>query len=85
MIIATESVGRDENRNPITRIVKHLQPGSLVNIPAHLVDYVVTENGIAGPLEGMSVTERAEALIKIAHPKFQEELAKAAKERGIFQ
>ena len=85
MIIATESVGRDENRNPITRIVKHLQPGSLVNIPAHLVDYVVTENGIAGPLEGMSVTERAEALIKVAHPKFRDELVKAAKERGILQ
>jgi len=49
------------------------------------VDYVATENGIAGPLEGMSVIERAEALIKIAHPKFQDDLVKAAKERGIFQ
>ncbi len=55
MIIATESVGRDENRNPISRIVKFLKPGGLVNIPCHLIDYVVTENGIAGPLEGLSV------------------------------
>ena len=37
MIIATESVGRDENRNLISRIVKFLKPGGLVNIPAHLV------------------------------------------------
>ena len=83
MIIATESLGRDENRNPISRIVKFLKPGGLVNIPAHLVDYVVTENGIAGPMEGMSIAERAEALIKVAHPKFQDDLVKAAKERGF--
>ena len=85
MIIATESVGRDENRNLISRIVKFLKPGGLVNIPCHLIDYVVTENGIAGPLEGMSVAERADALIKIAHKDFQDELVKDAKERGIFQ
>ena len=85
MIIATESIGRDENRNPISRVVKFLKPGSLVNIPCHLVDYVVTENGIAGPLEGMSIAERAEELIKVAHPKFQDEFVKAAKDRGIFQ
>lgn len=85
MIFATESVGRDENRNLISRIVKYLTPGTMVNVPCHLVDYVVTENGIAGPLEGMSVIERAEALIKVAHPKFQDELVKAAKDRGIFQ
>lgn len=85
MIIATESVGRDEKRNPVSRIVKFLKPGGLVNIPCHLVDYVVTENGIAGPLEGMSVAERAEALIKVAHPQFQDELVKAARDRGIFQ
>jgi len=65
--------------------VKYLTPGTMVNVPCHLVDYVATENGIAGPLEGMSVIERAEALIKIAHPKFQDDLVKAAKERGIFQ
>lgn len=85
MIIATESVARDEKGDLISRIVKYLTPGSLVNIPAHMVDFVVTENGIAGPLEGMSVIERAEELIKVAHPKFQDELVKAAKDRGIFQ
>ena len=85
MIFATESVGRDEKRNLVSRIVKFLTPGTMVNVPCHLVDYVVTENGIAGPLEGMSVIERAEALIKVAHPKFQDELVKAAKDRGIFQ
>ncbi|MDD2671629.1 MAG: acetyl-CoA hydrolase/transferase C-terminal domain-containing protein, partial [Syntrophales bacterium] len=85
MIIATESVGRGEDRKPISRIVKYLKPGGLVNTPAHFVDYIVTENGIAGPLDGMSVAERAMALIRIAHPDFQDELVKAAKDRGIFK
>jgi len=49
------------------------------------VDYVITENGIAGPLDGLSVAERAEALIKIAHPKLQDDLIKAAKNKGIFR
>ncbi len=45
--------------------------------------YVVTEYGVADLL-GKSTTARALALIEIAHPKFQEELIKEAKEMGII-
>lgn len=45
------------------------------------VQYVVTEYGSVN-LRGKSTTERALALISIAHPDFREELLKQAKEIG---
>jgi acyl-CoA hydrolase len=47
------------------------------------VHYVVTEYGAAN-LFGKNLRERAEALINIAHPKFRDELEKAAKERKLL-
>ena len=47
------------------------------------VDYVVTEYGIT-QLAGKSTTERAEALIAIAHPDFRNELLAQAKELNIL-
>ena len=85
MIIVMASTTKDENGNLVSRIVPNLSPGALVGTLAVHVDYVVTENGIAGPMDGMSIDERAEALIKIAHPKLQEELVKGAKEKGLFK
>ena len=41
------------------------------------VDVIVTEFG-AAELKGQSLAERSRRLIKIAHPDFQEELARAA-------
>jgi acyl-CoA hydrolase len=43
------------------------------------VDYVVTEYGIA-QLRGRSLSERAAALLAIAHPDFREALAREASE-----
>ena len=43
------------------------------------VHYVVTEFGIAS-LCGKSIHERAQELINVAHPKFHDELTKAAQE-----
>ena len=48
------------------------------------VDNIVTEYGIAR-LHGKSLSERAKALISIAHPKFREELEREAKEFGLIQ
>jgi itaconate CoA-transferase len=45
--------------------------------------YIVTEYGIAN-LMGKSITERAEALIAIAHPKFRDDLIKQAKQLGYL-
>ncbi|MCG7343734.1 propionyl-CoA--succinate CoA transferase [Sporosarcina sp. ACRSL] len=68
----------------ISRIKLHLAPGSVVTTSKNYVDNVVTEYGIAR-LHGKSLSERAEALIAIAHPKFREELTREAKEFGLIQ
>ena len=51
----------------------------MVTIPMFYMDYLVTKHGIAN-LDCKNVRERAEALISAAHPDFQPELRKAAKE-----
>jgi acyl-CoA hydrolase len=51
----------------ISRIRAALPEGSLVTTPRHQTDIVVTEHGVA-ELFGRTVTERAHALIAIAHP-----------------
>lgn len=61
-----------------SKIVLELQPGAKVSISRNDIDHVVTEYGIA-KLRGKSVSERARALIGIAHPQFREELTAAAK------
>ncbi len=45
------------------------------------VDYVVTEYGVVN-LHGLSIRERAIALVSIAHPRFRTELLEAAKGLG---
>lgn len=57
----------------ISRIVPVLEPGAGVVTSRADVHYVVTEHGIAY-LHGKSLRERAEALIEIADPRFQQEL-----------
>ncbi len=62
-----------------SRIVPRLQPGAAVGVPMFYADYIVTEYGVAN-LDCKNIRERAEALISIAHPDFQDELREAAKE-----
>jgi acyl-CoA hydrolase len=45
--------------------------------------YVATEYGIVN-LKGKSVSERAKALISIAHPTFREQLERDAREKNII-
>jgi acyl-CoA hydrolase len=54
----------------ISRISATLPPGSLVTTPRQHTDIVVTEHG-AVELLGLTVDERAQALIEIAHPDFR--------------
>ena len=53
-----------------SRIVLHLGEGAVVTTARYDVQYVVTEYGIA-ELWGKTLSERAEALIAIAHPDFR--------------
>jgi butyryl-CoA:acetate CoA-transferase len=61
-----------------------LTPGAIVTTPRTATHMVVTENGIAN-LKGKSTWERAEALIAIAHPQFQDELVKKAEAQNIWR
>jgi 4-hydroxybutyrate CoA-transferase len=61
----------------VSTIVPQLEKGSLVTIPRHFADYVVTEYGVAR-LAGKSHRERVEELIAVAHPDHRAELWKEA-------
>ena len=63
----------------ISRVVPTLARGAIVTTPRTEVHWLVSEYGAAN-LKGKSTRERAKALIGLAHPKFREELAAAAKE-----
>ncbi|HXF04059.1 MAG TPA: acetyl-CoA hydrolase/transferase C-terminal domain-containing protein [Blastocatellia bacterium] len=78
-IIALPSTARG---GTVSRIVPVLRPGAGVVTTRADVHYVVTEYGIAY-LHGKNLRERAEALIRIAHPQFREELLRAARERRL--
>jgi acyl-CoA hydrolase len=69
-------------REEISKIVPLLKPGAAVSLSRNDVDYVVTEYG-AVRLKGLSVAERAELLISVAHPGFRGELSEAAKRYGF--
>ena len=57
-----------------TRVVAKLAEPGLVALPRHVADYVVTEQGVAS-LRGLSLAQRAAAMIEIAAPQFRESLA----------
>jgi itaconate CoA-transferase len=65
----------------ISKIVPRLS--GPVTTPRTDVHYVVTENGVAN-LKGLSSTERAQALIGLADPAFQDELTAAAKSMHLI-
>ena len=71
-IIALPSTTKD---GKISRIVAYVTEGGGVVTSRGHVHYVVTEYGIAS-LQGKSIRERALELIRIAHPKFRDELLK---------
>ena len=79
-IIVVESTTKNDQ---ISKIVPFFTPGTPVSVPRTDIEYVVSEYGIA-KLCGASITEKAHALINIAHPKFRDELTEAAKQMNIF-
>jgi acyl-CoA hydrolase len=68
----------------ISRIRPTLTPGSVVTTLKNTVDSVVTEYGVAD-LRGRSLSQRAHALINIAHPRFRDELSAEAKALGYLR
>ena len=67
----------------LSRIVPQLQPGAgVVTTRAH-VQHIATEFGIAH-LQGRTLSERAKALIAIAHPSARDGLTAAARKRKLL-
>lgn len=79
LLCLRSSTVRDEGR--VSRIVANLGPAMLVTTPRHQVDVVITEYG-AAELSGMTVRERARAMVEIAHPDTRDRLAEAADRIG---
>ena len=77
-IIALRSTAKNGTVSTITPM---LSQGSIVSVPRHDIDTVVTEHGVAR-LRGRTVSARTKALIDIAHPDFREELRAEARKLG---
>lgn len=75
-IIAMPSTVKEKS----SKIVIKIDDYAAVTTSRNDVDYVVTEYGIA-ELKGKTLRQRSENLIKIAHPKFREELIKYHNEK----
>lgn len=79
-IIALRSTAKG---GTVSKIQPGLTYGSVVSISRNLVDYVVTEYGIA-KLKDKGIRDRVDALIQIAHPDFREELAAQAEKLMLW-
>jgi 4-hydroxybutyrate CoA-transferase len=80
-IIALPSTAKNDT---ISRLVPSLKPGAGVVTSRGDVHYVVTEFGVAY-LHGKSIPERARELIRIAHPKFKDELEAFGRSRNWWR
>ena len=70
-------------RMVVARGYIHNSLGNIVTTPRSDMMYVVTEYGIVN-LKGMSVADRAKALISIAHPDYRESLEREARENALI-
>lgn len=62
-----------------SNIVPVISGGSVVSAPRTMIQYVATEYGVVR-LSGLSLRQRAQAMISIAHPDFREELSRYARD-----
>jgi acetyl-CoA hydrolase len=78
-IIALPSTTTLRDGTLVTRIACMLKQGAGVVTSRNHVRYVVTEYGVAD-LYGKTIRQRAQQLIRIAHPHFRVDLSKQARE-----
>jgi acyl-CoA hydrolase len=70
-------------RGTMSKIKPVLTHGSVVTTSKNEVDYIATENGLVR-LKGKTASQRAKALIGIAHPDFRDELVYEAKKLNLI-
>jgi len=78
-IIALPSTSTLRNGNIVSKIVPMLKHGAGVVTTRNHVHFVVTEFGVA-ELYGKTVRQRTQALIKVADPRFRDEITAKARE-----
>lgn len=66
-----------------SKILPALKEGAVVTLSRNDVHYVVTEYGVAD-LRGKTVRERAQALIKVAHPVHRDNLTMFARKHNLL-
>lgn len=66
-------------KGSVSRVVPVLREGTTVTTPRSDTHWVVTEYGAVN-LKGLSVKERALAIIELAHPEFREDLHRASRD-----
>ena len=81
--IAVTSTYENSKTGRGSRIVSAFKPGNAVTTPRSEVQYIVTEYGCID-LKCLTMRERAEAMISLAHPDFRAQLRKEAQEMGIL-
>ncbi len=82
--IATHSTAKDHaTGETVSKIVPALRRGAAVTLARTDVMYIATEYGVVN-LKGLSLRDRARALISVAHPDFRAELKDYAKEVKYF-
>lgn len=79
-IVVLESTTKN---GKISKITPCFQPGTPISLPRTLIEYVITEQGIA-KLVGKTPTQRARELIGIAHPAFRDELTFQARKMNLI-
>ena len=82
--LCTPSIRENRDGSKESLIMARLPEGSIVSVPRSASHFIVTEFGAVN-MKGKSTWERAELLISIAHPDFQDELVKEAEKMGIWK
>jgi itaconate CoA-transferase len=67
----------------ISRIVPRLEEGAAITTPRMDAHWLVTEYG-ATNLKGASTRDRALAIVELAHPRFRDELLRAAEHMALI-
>jgi 4-hydroxybutyrate CoA-transferase len=83
IIALPSTAGRTADGTLCSRIVPRLRPGAGVVTTRGHVQWVVTEHGAVN-LRGKSLRERAELLIRVAHPDMRGALRAAAAQRRLI-
>jgi acyl-CoA hydrolase len=81
-ILCLRSTTTLKDGREISNIMARYAAGTRITTPEHCVDWVVTEYG-GVRLKFLNLERRAAALIRIAHPRFRDELLQQAAANGM--